>query len=61
MRGKYGKPKNWGGLAAVFLALPLDPSERRWEDAAAGVVNGTSRPVRESRKGGPATGSTAVT
>lgn len=38
VRGKYGEPKSWDGLVAVFLAFadrgaPLDPSERRWAEA----------------------------
>jgi hypothetical protein len=38
VRGKYGEPQHWDGLASLFLVLAaqgaeLGPSESRWERA----------------------------
>lgn len=38
VRGKYGEPQHWDGLASLFLVLAaqgaeLKPAERRWERA----------------------------
>lgn len=50
IRAKYGEPKMWDGLSAMFLALARDnpdavsTAEREWEAALAGVVQSTDGP-----------------